>query len=309
MDPSNDVRSSAFLRLQKRLLENYKIELRPASGDTLIVLMSPSPNFILGKYRFRHSVVCMADSRLTYYTHNAMRQCRHMINFAREGGFRTVLFLGSSKGGLGALLWASIAFRREKGIRIKCLSFSPQTQIYPMNEHMIHLPSYQRMISRLDTESLYAAGIRKYGNVAERVTASRLAATVVYSSGNAMDAAEAFRLASAPNIFLYPVDLKFHGSMLAFTSKIGDEFRLRKLVNKLYANAKTDLDLARSLPESREELADILRKVSGLSLNKMIEIELKGRSKSLRSHFSNLAHLGRMTIKRLRDRISLVAVK
>jgi len=243
------------------LPRQYKWEYLPRAGsDTLLVVFSPRPSFVLRSYDFGYARVDLVDLGSAYFTGQSGGACQRLAAFVRQHGFSRVLFLGSSKGAFGALLWAAHSGRFMKGVDVRCLAFSPQTQLYPFNERL-YFPSYKRLMSKIDEPTTTARGLKTYGDVKDLIEKQRnVRFTIVYGETDPVDAPEAARV-FGPHIRKYPVPVPFHGSVTAFTLDRGNPGKINALVRKLYSDAKTDADLASCLPESPRELA---RSFSGM---------------------------------------------
>jgi hypothetical protein len=254
-----------------RLPEQYATRYVDRSSDILIIQLSPSPHLTLQKYELPFSILYVADRHLTYYTTSP----RHVLSIILDGceaaGFRKVVFVGSSKGATGALLWSAIANGSRRKLRISCLAFSPQTLLYPHNENLAILPSYGRWAHSKNDENHHVKNFRFYGNIVEHMVGRTPQTVVYYSRGNKMDRLEVEPLEGMPGVTLVPMELPFHGSVMPFVTDVNDHKKLLQLTEKLYQDAQTDTDLAASLPDDPAQFHSAMAEMMGASLRDVIE--------------------------------------
>lgn len=282
--------------LRAEVSTQYVLDYIPRESDTLLIVMAPTPRLVLMKYPFAQSTLHLADRFLSFYTNAPYRNVNAIVTFARARGYRRLLFVGSSKGGSGALLWSSIAQEVQRDMAVQCIAFSPQTMLFPHNPVLDELPSYRISLDRLEGKGRahLAKDFRRFGNIQDFIRGRTALTTVYYSSGYGMDVAEADRLRRVPGLRLIPVDLPFHGSIMPFTLKSGDEAAIERLADKLYADAAKDQDLARSLPDRREDFVSSMRKLSAASLNDVIAETLARGTEGRRTRLRLLNGLFRL---------------
>jgi hypothetical protein len=214
---------------------------------------------------------------LTYYTTSP----RHVLNIILDGceaeGFRKVVFLGSSKGATGALLWSAIANGSKRKLTISCLAFSPQTLLYPYNENLAILPSYSRWAHSKNDENHHVKSFRFYGDIVKNMVGRTPQTVVYYSRGNKMDRVEAKPLEGIPGVTLIPIELPFHGAVMPFVTDVNDHKKLSQLSDKLYQEAQSDTDLAASLPDDPALFRKAMAELMTASLRDEIEKHLAQR--------------------------------
>lgn len=262
-----------FEKLQMSLHKNYAAEFRFREGSKkLIIVFSPTAKFNLWKYELHENILFLADKKLNYYMLNPGRQTKLIYNFVVSTGFSSVVFLGSSKGGTGALLWSSLFSKVSGGSNIatSCLAFSPQTLIYPYNDH-IKFPSYQGMFSTLNNNESLKICLSQYGELQKFVDGNKVITVIIYSSNYSVDKKEAERI-SGKNVIHISIPLSFHGAITPFLIDRNDLNSIRKISSKLFINSVNDEDLKASLPSDSDELFDMLDSIRVTSLNKLIEV-------------------------------------
>ncbi|MFQ1817487.1 hypothetical protein ACK37D_04715 [Aeromonas veronii] len=263
---------SLFEKLKFNFHKNYEIYFRPLQGSKeLIVIFSPTAKFNLYNHKFNKNALFLADRKLNYYMLNPGRQTKLIRDFVLSSGFSSVVFLGSSKGATGALLWSSIFSSSIDGscVKVSCFAFSPQTLLYPYNENII-FPSYKKMYDSLDSNQSLKTCLIQYGNIPKIVESSKAFTVVVYSSGHIVDKNEAERI-FGERIVHVRIPLSFHGSITPFIIDRKDPDAVKKISKKLFVNAVKDEDLRATLPATTSELCNILDGLHFSSLNNFIE--------------------------------------
>lgn len=84
---------------------------------------------------------------------------------------------------------------------------------------------------------------------------------IIYPKLNLCDRAEAERVV-AKNIQLIGLNYPLHGSFLPFMSRARDSKKLKVMIEKIYKNAKSDQDLNVTIPESAQELFDLVSAIN-----------------------------------------------
>lgn len=90
---------------------------------------------------------------------------------------------------------------------------------------------------------------------------SNLKGIIIYPKLNPCDRAEAERVV-AKNIQLIGLNYPLHGSFLPFMSQARDSKKLKVMIEKIYKNAKSDQDLNVTIPESAQELFDLVSAIN-----------------------------------------------
>ncbi len=259
------------MKLRLSIHDQYVLNYDQRGSDCLIVIFSPNPRATLRKYPFTHDCLYVADRRLQYYTRNPGRQTMSLHGFFQRCEYRKVAFVGSSKGGAGALLWSSLISKWERSFELFCMAFSPQTQLLPFNENLASLPSYVNNMQSLDGDPGTRANFEAYGNIPAMLSAHAATTLVTYSVKNRMDRLEAERLEGIDHVRLNPINLAFHGSITPFVINLGSTQEIEKLSAKLYSDAAHDPDLKAMLPADRNDFATIFSDLNCPSLNEMID--------------------------------------
>lgn len=242
-------------------------------SDVLLVVMSSKPALALVKYKFKYSCPFISDKTLTYYIKNPGRQSKIIQEFIEKSGYKKVLFIGSSKGGTGALLWPALIGKRNPKFNISILVFSPITLLYPYNPTLSNLPSYLKSISLMDKNETHKRNMLKYGNIVEYLNEFAGWVKVIYSEGCMLDRTEALRLKqfSKENYEFATVPLSFHGSISPFVTPSGDLPAIKKMAEKLFKDAENDIDLKSNLPPSKEDFISMFLNINAPTLNELID--------------------------------------
>lgn len=264
-------KSLAFKKLRLAIHDQYDLNYDDRGSEALIVVFSPNPRPTLRKYPFAHDCLYVADRKLQYYTRNPGRQTMTLHGFIQRCGYRKVAFVGSSKGGAGALLWSSLISKWERSFELFCLAFSPQTLLFPFNENLVSLPSYVNNIRSLESDEGTRANFEAYGDIPKALAARAAPTLVTYSAKNKMDCVEAERLASIDEVQLNPINIGFHGSITPFVINLNNHQEVEKLAAKLYADAELDPDLRAMLPVNRDDFATIFQGLNCPSLSDQID--------------------------------------
>lgn len=260
-----------FDKLRRSILNSYKLEFINRSSDVLLIILSPNKNFVFTKYPFKYSCLYIADEKISYYLLHPHRQIEFIDNFINNMGYKKVIFIGSSKAGAGALLWSALLKGRNKMLDVGCLAFSPQTLLYPENDNIKIMPTYQALLKRKDLSSAYRINMETFGNIVDVVKSSQPKTRIAYSENYAMDFKEAHRFENSSWLSLVPVPFDFHGSLFAFITNKDDTKGVAALANKLFVDAKKDEDLEISLPEAKEAFIKMFQGLKIPSLNDYID--------------------------------------
>ncbi|SEH27933.1 hypothetical protein [Rhizobium sp. NFR12] len=270
-DDLKNVRREAYELLRSSMHAIYDTDFVHEGSKSLTIVFSPNAKFMLRKYGFANDVLYVADRKLHYYTHNPGRQCKFLWSFIQQSGYAEVVFVGSSKGGTGALLWASLTSRLNPTSKIVAIAFSPQVQLYPFNENLTPLPSYVNNMKLVDRNEAHRVNFQTYGDLVGMIGASPCQAIVVFGSRSTMDAMEARRLYSLPNVLLRPIDVSFHGSVIPFVTDLMSHDKIVALADKLTKDAAADNDLSATITQTRDEFVAELKSVRCPDLNTLIE--------------------------------------
>lgn len=271
MDGGSISKGALFETIRGQISRNYDLAFEDRGSKTLIVVFSAFAHPALRKHPFKYDSLHIADKKLFYYLHNPGKQTLIVQNFITQAGYERVIFLGSSKGGAGALLWSSLMYRRDVKFRIYCMAFSPQAKLYPFNENLASLPTYMGNMKLMETSQAQRVNFETYGNVPEYVLGQTPPTRVIYSSKCRMDVIEAQALSGNQAVELVPLNIAFHGSIAPFVTDLTDSKQIYRLATKLYADAEHDSDLRASLPERKEEFPAMFAGLRCPSLNDYID--------------------------------------
>lgn len=208
----------------------YAAELKTSEGSTkLLVLFSSSLNHAFYSYDFGCHTLYIADKNYTYFVEAADVLSSAIDYTARHLGVKSIVYMGTSKGGYGALLHASLP-RVFDRFRRHAIAFGPQTQIFPVNEN-INFPSYTRLAAKLCDGDQPLVEAKTFGRLPSPYPAS---ATIYYSGKNSIDRIESERV-SGPDVKHVPLAMAGHLSHLPFVIDTSDEAAVRRVVEKAYA--------------------------------------------------------------------------
>ncbi|QDA35717.1 hypothetical protein E4191_16250 (plasmid) [Paracoccus liaowanqingii] len=213
------------------------------------MVFSPHRWLTLTNYPFDGSVLWLADETQTYFVEvcdDAMEKIREAI---RRVSARRVVLLGSSKGGYGAMMCGAI-LARTSDVIVRCLTFSPQTRVYPRNDNL-SFPSYKRLLKRLTTDENLRRTMERLGNVRGIAFEGNIKTNLIYCAGNATDHVEAISLAGE-TVSLMEMPFSFHASIVPFTLDQGNAKETVRKIAKLYDHADEDGQF--SLPPDAAEL-------------------------------------------------------
>jgi hypothetical protein len=244
-----------------------EVEYRPhAASDRLLVVVSHGPKIGLATIKYRANVLFIADVRQNYYITHALQLSNAIIELSQDAS--EVLFLGTSKGGFGALLLAGLCAAKVKTRNWKALAFTPIVDLTEPDGSL--LPSAARVRSRAARLPSLMTRLNQYGKVAPHVRdVDNLIATVVYPLKGPEDTAAALSLA-APNIRLYPLSVALHSTLFAFLNQrrpVEDiKLRLQRILRT------SDPDLLATMADRIDEVASDIKGMSWLpTVDELIE--------------------------------------
>lgn len=252
----------------------YEAEFREAeSSNILYVIMSPNTRFFCYKIKFSHNVLFLTDRKLHYYLVSPIKYTKIIQDIAHLLGIRKIVFIGSSKGAFGALLWSSMIKNKSNLFKTYCLAFSPITLLYPHNDNL-HIPSYKKMMNNIESNNhvykILKLEMEKYGNLRTLIPEKNVQTKLIFPSYFLMDAIEALSL-RGQNITYHSVPLSVHGAINHFVAPRNDKLSFSKFVEKLYNNSQRDEDLASFLVYiTKDTLEKELLDYVPLSLDKYI---------------------------------------
>lgn len=256
----------------------YLWELRIVSeSQDLIVCLSAADKLQRWIPTTRWNVLFLADAKTTFYTLNADRIAKGILTFANRRSFRKIIFIGGSKAGFGSLLLSALVSQQAPQRNIICLSFCPQTQIFPHNERIAHFGSYQLFRALAAGDRRVEEQSQRHGDVRICENIENCSITIVYNEGNKIDAAEVNRL-NGRNIRKIPLPFHFHNATIPFVFKTTPVARLARAVDVIYTAALKDSDLAAALPLDKADMIEAIRNCDWIpSIEQFIDAALEGR--------------------------------
>jgi hypothetical protein len=254
------------LKLHKNYTSKFKSN---RESDSLVITFSPTKKEFLSNINFSENVLYLIDKKNLYYIYNPASQVQKLNDFIVNNGFKKVYLIGSSKGGTGALLWASLLSNQNKNYEISCFSFSPIVQLTKENKH-INYPSFFDLLKKAENDESIEKCLLKYGNINNYVIKSKCKVIVIYSSKYDTDRTEANSL-DKEKIILLGVPLSIHGSINPFIQEKEPE-NIRKLADVLYKKSLEDKDLAFSLQKGENKLFEELMNISVPHIKEFIHI-------------------------------------
>lgn len=266
-----DTRRRCFDELNRFMHRQYALSYRQNKSDEIAVVFSPSQRLAMFKHKFNCDVLFISDQKLLYYIKNPGHQSKLIASFINRCGYKRAIFIGSSKGGFGSLLWSSLINSKKPKFDLSCLAFSPQTRVYPHNSYIDILPSYVSLMRCGASNPHIKALLEYYGDLTSTIIDTHPVTHVFYSAKNKMDRHEAEAVVGMSRITCFPLNISFHGSITAFITDISDPAQLMNLADKVYSSAEFDSDLRANLPESRDEFISDFVGCAGHTLNDAID--------------------------------------
>jgi hypothetical protein len=261
------MRSSAT----EMVVEGYEILLRPAkdSSRDLIVVLSSGGGFALYKNNFNGSVLFIADLRVQYYLFNLLELAQSVGELVDRGGYRRVIFIGSSKAGFGALSVARLCARRRPRRIFHAIAFSPQVQLYPLNANL-YFNSYRRLNRHAARNKRLGRLLRRYGDLSLVGAQKNLVSELVYARDAVVDRAEALRVTGS-NVRRRLVAGAGHGTVFHFVCHGLDRRQIAKRIDRAYRHAE-DKDLIQTRPADVGVMVEeiVSSALEGPTLNEVI---------------------------------------
>lgn len=248
--------AAAGVQLTDGLPRNFASSFRAVEdSDTLIVTLSPTGAFIFSNVFVRQNLLCLADRQKSYFTLNVERAIPAILDFLARTGIRRLIFVGSSKGGFGALLLAGRCAQAMPERAVHCLAFGPPTLLFPENPALMHIPSYGRMMVRQAESGRFREALLAHGDVRFIQTLRNVHVVIAYAEGCEMDVIEAGRLCG-PTIRKLPVPYPRHGAITPITLRGRTPAGIRRTIeNMLRANAK-DADQEAAMAGQADDLVE-----------------------------------------------------
>ncbi|MDP1369193.1 hypothetical protein Q8G42_00110 [Acinetobacter lwoffii] len=220
-----------------------------------IVFSSIEKKFILKNYMFNTDRLFISENKMTFYTFCFNELKSYIANIIDNKKYKYINLIGSSKGSFAAINYGMALSKEFKDVMFQVVAFSPQTQLYPMNENIGRLPSY-RGLNRLAKQNISIKNdLEKHGNLEQlnsEIT-DNINILAIYGELHERDEKECLRMKSFNCIELKPIEsYPFHTSILLFTKK--GEALIKGLTSRFDDNTVKNDDNFFA-PQNSEELA------------------------------------------------------
>lgn len=270
----------------------YETAHKVEKSDNLVITFTPTNGFFLYHNDLDAQKICIATKKPNYYLFNPGNACKKLANYIMSLGVKNIILIGSSKAGLASLIWGELLSRSlDKNIKIFALSFSPQTLVYPYNERL-YFPSYRMLMNSIKNSEVMRRCAENYGDVNKVLANSNLKGMIIYPKLNPCDSAEAERV-KIKNVQLLGLDYPLHGSFLPFMKQARDPVKLKTMVTKIYNNALKDDDISATIPESSNELYNIVSSIEVPTIEELCKsIFFSLSNQSGIRNFEKVKHLG-----------------
>lgn len=237
----------------------YEWELSDVEGSReLVVCLSSTAAIQRWVPNTAWNMFYLTDNRMLYYTFRVSWISRLILAYARRRNVERIAVIGGSKGGFGALILAGALAKGDPDLPIHCLSFCPQTQIYPLNHRIAHMGGYRRLRDTARRDREVAVAIRANGDGRYVTALPNLELTLIYNEFNAVDVGEAEAIVGE-GVRRIKLPFAFHNATIPFMFRGMTERRLARSVDVIYSQMSRDPDLAEALPADRAEFVAALR--------------------------------------------------
>ncbi|RZK48071.1 MAG: hypothetical protein EOO99_11525 [Pedobacter sp.] len=221
---------------------NFLYEYKENSNSLSVVLSPIKNKFILRGYDFKTNKLFVSEKFIAYYTYNHENLINYLVDLISKNNYHSVNLTGSSKGSFGAIILGISLSKKLKLLKILCkvrvVAFSPQTEIYPLNNNIIGLPSYKNLIKFAKNYNSIDWGLKTYGlirKILDDIDKNFLSIFVIYGENHFHDKVEAQRLSCSSLIKLLPIpSYSFHTSIVLYTKK-GEQLS-KTLTNKIHTS-------------------------------------------------------------------------
>lgn len=218
-----------------------------------MVAFSSGRRFNLLLHDFGCDTVFIADRSMRYYLRQAPAIARSILAVADRHGHRRVLFIGTSKGGFGALMMAGLCASMRSDRVFHVAAFNPQTQLHPPNANLT-FKSYRTLKAAARSSKELGKNLKRYGDASVVGKSPRVAALVVYARDARADRIEARRMRGV-NVTFKEVAGATHGTLFHFMSKGKSRKALIATLMRVYGKEGDD-DLAQTRPADLGAAAD-----------------------------------------------------
>lgn len=218
----------------------YNFFFEEKEGDSLTIVISPIKNkFILKNYSFKTSVLYLSENMYTYYTFGFDVLIKEIVEVIQRNNFNLINIIGSSKGAFAAINIGKELINIIGQERVNIVAFSPQTLLYPINENIKKLHSYNALILKSKKYRVLKFYFERYGNLDELLKFKYVNIKIVYGDLNNKDELEAMRLNRVSGIDFMPIpNYPFHMSLMLYTKK--NHELCQAFTKKIYTRNKDD---------------------------------------------------------------------
>ena len=237
------------------------VDLDQPCDSLTIILSSIKGKFLLKGYSINSDRLFIAESKMTSYTYGFEGLKDYLVKWISTKNYKNVNLVGSSKGGFGAINIGVALAKELKNVDFKVASFSPQTQLFPFNTNIDHLPSYIVLNRLAKTHISVQHDLKKYGNL-EKIqhdTDDNIKISVIYGDSHERDTIECQRINACSAISYVPVpNYSLHSTLLIFTKK--NEELVKAMTSRFTSTTKTDDDFF--TPQNVDEITqDFLKSI------------------------------------------------
>lgn len=202
---------------------NHDYVEKDSSGDVLNVVFSSVVNkFVMRKYEFNGDVLLLNEREMNFYVYNFVGLADFICEIAARKRYKVINLIGTSKGSFAAINYGMYLSRLMEGVKFVVLAFSPQTQLFPINENIKGLPSYVGLLNRCKSRKVLDYSLRKYGSIFDRggEIGDNISINLVYGELHRRDEIECRRISKMKNTYCRPVkDYPLHGTAALFIYK------------------------------------------------------------------------------------------
>jgi len=205
-----------------RLYNHDYVEKDPDSNVLNLVFSSVVNKFVMRKYDFNGDVLFLAEREMNFYTYNFIGLAKFISEIASRKRYKTVNLIGTSKGSFAAISYGIYLSKLMESVKFVVLAFSPQTQLFPLNENIKGLPSYVSLLNRCKSRKVLDYSLKKHGCLSDRSgeIGDNISINLVYGGLHKRDEAESLRVSRMKNTNCYPVEgYPLHGTVALFLYK------------------------------------------------------------------------------------------
>ncbi|HEV7436851.1 MAG TPA: hypothetical protein VGO22_18605 [Pseudorhizobium sp.] len=215
------------IELLKTSHQNYRVLFKnhPGRSHRLMVIFSEHRSFMMARHDFDAHVLHLHEQNSCYYTFEADLLLHDIVRLARSLGVREIVFVGSSKGGYGALLMGRLFSERD--MLARTVAFSPVTRVYPL-ERPLPFVTYRMFISLVEQNSAVRVAAEQFGSLPPQPSSEGYQERIIYGQGCDFDRDELLFLVNEstdPKKFLsiIPIPASTHNVITVIAADKKDE--------------------------------------------------------------------------------------